>query len=285
MRKGQKLITVEMADTRPLEEILTEWQLPPGENLLDRVEQMIQPTLLAGYFGSSYTRLVSGLQYHLGGAQDTYELAELCQLDAADQVVDVCCFIGGPAVQLAISYGCKITGIDLDQKAILAAQRIAGVSGLSEGLSFTVGNACALPFRAACFSVVWSQCSLRHELQWLAEVDRVLAPGGRLAFTFQLRGKASKAVGDPFGRWDLDDLTDFFTGRGYSITHAEEITARDMEIGWKALERKLSEGEQVFTATLGAAWVTKARQEFRTEVMKMRAGVWGNGRIVAHKPG
>jgi SAM-dependent methyltransferase len=118
-----------------------------------------------------------------------------------------------------------------------------------------------MPFSNECFTVVWNQCSLKHDQRWLEEVDRVLVPGGRLAFTFQLRGKASKAGDNPFGRWDLDDLANNLTRMGYCIVHAEDITERDTEIGWKALERKLSEQEQTFTAALGAEWVTRARQE------------------------
>jgi len=45
--------------------VIADWQLPKGNPLLRRVEKMIRPALLGGYFGSSYTRFVSGLQYTL----------------------------------------------------------------------------------------------------------------------------------------------------------------------------------------------------------------------------
>jgi SAM-dependent methyltransferase len=272
-----------MTDKQPFDEVLASWQLPARGDLLDCVEQMVRPTLLAGYFGSSYTRFVSGLQYHLGRAQDTRELAELCKLCSSDRVLDICCFIGGPAVQLAESYRCRVTGIDLDQKAILTANRIAALTGHSDLLKFKIGDASTLPFDKEHFDVVWNQCSLQHDRQWIEEADRVLVPGGRLALTFQLRGKASTSSEDPHGRWDLDDLSAILREMGYVIIHAEEITERDIEIGWKALDRKLSDRAQEFTDLLGADWVKGAHQEFSAEIAKMRAGRWGNGRIVGLK--
>ena len=130
-----------MTDRLPLEQVLAGWKLPDGDDLLDRVERMIRPALLAGHFGSSHTRIVSGLQYHLGGAQDTDELAALARLSSSDHVLDVCCFIGGPAVQLADRIGCRVTGIDLYQDAIAAAGRLAEVAALSDLLDFRVADA------------------------------------------------------------------------------------------------------------------------------------------------
>ncbi len=103
--------------------VLAGWELPEGPNILSRVEEMIRPALLAGYFGRSTTRFVSGLQYHLGGAQDTQQLAGLADLSSSDRVLDVCCFVGGPALQLADTLGCRVTGVDLDAKAIAGPTR------------------------------------------------------------------------------------------------------------------------------------------------------------------
>ena len=85
--------------------------------LQGRLEAMIRPALFAGHFGTSFTRCVCGLQYHLGGAQDTAELASLADISADDHVLDVCCLIGGPALQLAEQCGCRVTGIDLMESA------------------------------------------------------------------------------------------------------------------------------------------------------------------------
>ena len=148
---------------------------------------MIQPAVIDGRFLASPTATVCGLQYHLGGEQDTVELAELAAITADDHVLDVCCYLGGPAIQLAESLGCRVTGVDLFEKFIMAASRIAELAGLSDRVDFRVGNATNLPFEDRRFSVVWSQCALHHDEAWLKEFHRVLTQGGRLAITFDIR--------------------------------------------------------------------------------------------------
>lgn len=262
----------------PLDAVLAAWTLPEGGDLLERVERMIRPALLAGCFGTSTTRFVAGLQYHLGGAQDTRELAELARVSAADHVLDVCCFIGGPALQLAHAIGCRVTGIDHDPNAIAAAARIARLVGAAERLEFRAADAGRLPFPDGTFTVVWSQCSLESYERWLREFHRVLAPGGRMALTFQMKGRSDN-------RWTLADLVSLLEGMGYQIEHADDITRRDIEIGWNALDRKLSECEDEFRRRLGRDWVERAHRGFRREAGRMAAGEYGNGRVVATRPG
>ncbi len=225
-----------MVDAK-LQEMMSTWSLSDVGNLQDRLEEMVRPALLAGYFGKSFTRFVSGLQYHLGGAQDTAELASLARVSANDHVLDVCCFIGGPALQLA---------------------------ELSSLVDFRVAKASALPFEDGAYTVVWIQCSLDSDELWLKEFDHVLAPGGRFAFTFQRRGNDDK-------RWTLAELTALLRGLGYNINHADDITQRDIEIGWRALDGRLSKREDVFSAALGPGWVRSARREFRRELENMES--------------
>lgn len=261
------------------------WRLPEGDSIQERLERMVRTALLQGYFGHSYTRLLSGLQYHLGGTQDTTELATLAALTPKDHVLDVCCFIGGPAILLAEEIGCRVSSIDLCQNCILAATRMAELSGLGERLDFQVADAAHLPFSKGTFSIIWNQCSLEHRQDWLEEFDRVLAPGGRFALTFQFRGRNGKFdPGDPFTRWGLDDLPRLLESMGYLIRHVDDLSQRDIEIGWKALKRKLSEQEQEYLAWLGRVWVARAYEEFDTGIQEMQEGKWGNGRIVAIKP-
>jgi SAM-dependent methyltransferase len=256
---------------------MNSWSLPDGGNLQDRLETMIRPALFAGHFGQSATRYVSGLQYHLGGAQDTAELASLADISAADHVLDVCCFIGGPALQLAEQCGCRVTGIDLMESAIAAANRMAEIAELNALVRYRFADAADLPYDSGSFTVVWNQCSLDPNEHWLKEFDRVLGPGGRFAFTFQRKGKHDD-------RWTLEDLSSLLTGLGYTVTHAEDITQRDIEIGWEALDNKLSDLEAEFAAALGDRWVQEAHQQFQTEMERMEQGDYGNARIVATKP-
>lgn len=263
-----------------LREIIDNWQLADGGPLLERIDRMIHRTLMDGHFGSSPTLIVCGLQYHLGGEKDTEELASLASLTSNDHVLDVCCYLGGPAIQLAESFQCKVTGIDISEKCIAAAHQIAKLCGLCDLVDFRVADAGNLPFEDGQFTVVWSQCSLSHDEAWLREFDRVLAHDGRLALTFAIRRNYPD---EHSPRWKLQDIVRLFQELGYSIDHAEDITERDVEIGWKALDRKLSEREEEFVVVLSKDWVRDAHKEFADEIQKMRQGKWGNGRIVATK--
>ncbi len=261
-------------------EIIKQWKLPDGGPLLARVERMIYRTLMDGHFASSATAIVSGLQYHLGGERDTEELANLASLTSHDHVLDVCCYLGGPAIQVAESFQCQVTGVDSSEECIAAANRIAELSGLSDFLNFRVADAGHLPFEDGPFTAVWSQCSLSHDEAWLREFDRVLAHDGRLALTFAIR-RDNPDENSP--QWTLQDIIRLLQDLGYSVEHAEDITERDIEIGWKALDRKLSEREEEFAAVLGKDWVRDAHKRFADEIRKMREGKWGNGRIVARR--
>jgi len=263
-----------------LKEVIDEWKLPPGKSLTERVDEMIRPALMAGHFGSSPTLILCGAQYHLGGEKDTEELASLTHITSADHVLDVCCFLDGPDVQLAETFKCKVTGIDISKKCIAAANNIAKLCELDSLVNFCVADAGNLPFANGRFTVVWSQCSLSHDERWLREFDRVLADEGRLALTFAIR-KGNPSQHSP--RWTLQDVVSLLRDLGYSVNHAEDITERDIEIGWKALDRQLSEQEALFTRALGEDWVRNAHRKFTDEIRDMREGGWGNGRIVAKK--
>jgi len=268
-----------MIDSK-LRETIDNWKLPDGGSLLERIERMIHPTLMHGHFGSSPTLIVCGLQYHLGGERDTEELADLASLTYNDHVLDVCCYLGGPAIQLAGFFQCEVTGIDISERCITAANQINKLSGLCDLVDFVRADAASLPFEDGQLTVVWSQCSLSHSEAWLRELDRVLAPDGRLALTFAIRGNNPNEH-SPKGR--LQDIARLIHDLGYSVENAEDITERDIEIGWKALDHRLSEQEEEFATVLGRDWVHEAHNEFADEIQQMREGKWGNGRMVATK--
>ena len=263
-----------------LHRMIKSWQLPEEGPLQQRINRMIELALARGFFGTSSTLIVSGLQYHLGGEEDTEELARLASVAPDDRVLDVCCFLGGPQIQLVESFGCEAVGVDVSERRIVAASKIAELSGFDSCLHFFVADAAHLPFGDRQFTVLWSQCSLKHDETWLREFDRVLAPAGRLALTFAIR-KNNPDEGSP--KWELSDVVEHLHLLGYRVTHAEDISERDIEIGWKALDRRLLKEKERFKAALGEDWVHRAHREFIGEIAKMRRGQLGNGRIIARK--
>lgn len=263
-----------------MKQVIENWTLPDGDSMFEGIESMIKPALIGGYFSNDPTAIVGGVQYHLGGATDTQELAQLVSIGSADRVLDVCCYLGGPAIQLAQTYHCRVTGVDINENYIAAAGRIADLVNLSHIVNYRVADAVDLPFDDGLFSVVWSQCSVDHDESWFREFDRILAPGGRLALTLMIRGDNTH---ESRPLWTLHNTLSFIEDLGYHVIHAEDITERDIETGWKELDRKLTKNEAEFIAILGKDWVDKAHEDFSIEIDRMRKGEWGNGRIVAIK--
>lgn len=51
---------------------------------------------------------------HPGGPGSTEAIAERCGLGAGARVLDMACGKGGTAAHLAKTYGCRVTGVDID---------------------------------------------------------------------------------------------------------------------------------------------------------------------------
>lgn len=107
-------------------------------------------------------------------------LAAMAQAGARTHVLDLACGTGDIAFETA-SQGARVTGLDITERMVALARRKPEASRY--GVSFVVGDMSALPFPAASFDVVTTGYGLRNVPQLsvaLAEIHRVLAPGGRL---------------------------------------------------------------------------------------------------------
>lgn len=111
---------------------------------------------------------------------------ERMKLDASSRVLDLGCGVGGPALRVVERTGARVTGISISHEQVRTANRLASEAGLAARAVFEHGDAMKLPFADASFDVVMaleSMCHMPDRQQVLAEVCRVLAPGGRLVLT------------------------------------------------------------------------------------------------------
>ncbi len=123
-------------------------------------------------------------QFHTRGLAATVDLARAAGIAAEDAVLDVGSGLGGPSRYLAATYGCTVKGIDLSPAFVEAAEHLAERAGLADKVSYTAGNALALPFADGSFDVAWTQhvaMNIADRDRLYAEIHRVLRPGGRLA--------------------------------------------------------------------------------------------------------
>lgn len=124
-------------------------------------------------------------QFHTAGKQATLELMNLAALQAGMEVLDVGGGLGGAARLLAAEQKCKVTVLDLTQEYCRVGEMLTARTGLSDRVSFQQGSALDMPFPEAHFDVVWTQHSsmnIADKARLYTEVQRVLRPGGRLAF-------------------------------------------------------------------------------------------------------
>jgi arsenite methyltransferase len=120
------------------------------------------------------------LHQHPGGLALTKRLIDFCLFLPGARVLDIGCGTGTTVQYLQDV--CRLQPIGVDSAEI----RLAQGRSCSPGLALIQAAGESLPFADAAFDGVVAECSLsvmQNQAKVLAEVSRVLAPGGKLAIT------------------------------------------------------------------------------------------------------
>jgi arsenite methyltransferase len=188
-------------------------------------------------------------ELHPGGAATTRRALELIGVGPGERLLDIASGKGDSALLAARERGCIVTGIDFGKAAVIDAGRAAEAAGLSDRVAFRLGDAEALPFDDGSFDAVLCECSLcafPDKRAALAEVRRVLRPGGRVAIAdvladhdrlpANLRGPLATAacVGGALSR---DDLLGLIDSSGFRVLDTQSCTREAAEMAERVHDR------------------------------------------------
>jgi SAM-dependent methyltransferase len=119
--------------------------------------------------------------------EESAEIPRLLDLRRDSSVLEIGCGSGGYALHLAEKLGCQIVGLDINESGIRNAQQLAQEAGLASQARFEQRDASKnLSFDEATFDATFSNdvlCHIPGRLDVLAEMFRVLKPGGRMLFS------------------------------------------------------------------------------------------------------
>lgn len=121
-------------------------------------------------------------EFHIRGTIATNELIALSGFTDDMHILDVGCGVGGSTRRLSNKLGCYVTGVDLSDEYIDAAQRLTQLFEMQERVKFHACSALDLPYADNSFDGVWSiqmGMNVEDKLSWLKEMHRVVKPGGR----------------------------------------------------------------------------------------------------------
>lgn len=175
-------------------------------------------------------------------AREWLDFADQLGLGPGSEVLEVGSGSGGPAVYLATSRGCRVTGVDINEHGVRNARALAESRGLSKQVRFEVVDASQpLPFAGECFDAIVSNdamCHIANRVAVLREWHRALRPGGRALFTdaMVLTGLVSHeelATRSSIGFYLFvppGTNEDMLRDAGFAVLEVQDVTANAAEV-------------------------------------------------------
>ncbi|MFH2060274.1 MAG: class I SAM-dependent methyltransferase [Pseudomonadota bacterium] len=131
-------------------------------------------------------------QLHTGGAKATLALLEQAHLKSGSDVLDAGCGLGGSSRLMAKNFGYMVTGVDLSDQFVTAAQALTGSMRLSDQVYFKQGSIEKLPFENKSFDAILCQHVLMNIMdkeKAFKEFNRVLRSNGKLILHEIVKGE------------------------------------------------------------------------------------------------
>jgi SAM-dependent methyltransferase len=168
-------------------------------------------------------------------------------------VLDVGSGIGGPARAFADRTGCRVTGIDLTEAYVEAANALTHRCGLADRATFRVASALDMPFGAGSFdaaTLIHVGMNIADKAGVFAQVRRVLKPGGRFCL-YEVMRVADGDIPHPMP-WAATEGTSFvetpetyrrlLAAAGFTVGDPIDRSAQVLAIGRAMRERAARTG-------------------------------------------
>jgi SAM-dependent methyltransferase len=172
-------------------------------------------------------------------------------LSGGDHVLEIASGSGGPALYLAKKFKCRITGIDINEEGIKAANQAAALANIADAKYQLADVNQRLPFEEETFDAVMCTDSMNHfhdRLGYLKEWHRVLKSGKHAIFTdpVVITGPVSNeelAARSNIGFFlfvPLEVTKNFIKEAGFKLSRCEDVTGNiELTSGrWHASRQK-----------------------------------------------
>ena len=241
-------------------------------------------------------KLYSSDYLSIGGSDSTDVLAEYAGISQSSRVFDIGSGLGGPALRLAETYGCRVTGLDLVETNVAEASRRATTRGLDHLVSFQSGDATNMAFESGEFDVVWGQdawCHIPDKPRLIAGCARLLERGGTIAFTDWvetgamkdvLKAELHKATASQIMA-SMAQYCSLLEQNGFMIVDRTDISARFVE-QYREIIARLKKLENEITDTFSSKVYRIMLDKNGAILRGFEDGFIGGGRLVAtRRPG
>jgi SAM-dependent methyltransferase len=124
--------------------------------------------------------------FHARGLPATVELGDHLPIQAHHHILDIGCGLGGPARYFAQRFHCTVSGIDITQPFVEAANKLTQLLGMEDRVIIEHGNGHHLPYADGVFDGAYTQhvtMNVADRAQFFAEAYRVLKPEAFFALT------------------------------------------------------------------------------------------------------
>ena len=124
--------------------------------------------------------------FHARGLPATVELADRLPIKAGQHIVDIGCGLGGPARYIAKRFQCNVSGVDITEPFVEAANKLTALLRMERQVKIVQGDGQRLPYPDSYFDGAYTQhvtMNVADRPRFFAEAYRVLKPGAFFALT------------------------------------------------------------------------------------------------------